>query len=94
MKTVHAIHINELDNCVTLTGNAETGDVVSYLENDSVRTVTARVSIPIWHKIAIRPIPSGSEALKYGAVIGVASENIETGDHVHVHNVRSCARTL
>src|SRR5690606_37566091 len=39
------------------------------------------------HKVAIRRIPSGAEVKKYGQVIGVATQDIEPGSHVHLHNL-------
>ena len=39
------------------------------------------------HKIALRPIRKGEAVLKYGQIIGFASQDIAPGDHVHVHNV-------
>lgn len=50
-------------------------------------TVVSRVEIPGGHKIALRPIPAGGLIRKYGQVIGRASEPIDAGGHVHVHNV-------
>lgn len=46
-------------------------------------------SLDLGHKLARRVIGEGEEILKYGAVIGVALEQIPAGAHVHVHNVRS-----
>ena len=90
MKTVNAMHVNILDNCVTLADHTGTGDMVCFLEGDTDRTIIARGSIPIWHKMAIRPVKKGGDICKYGNVIGIALDNIEAGDHVHVHNLRSC----
>jgi len=39
------------------------------------------------HKIATAPIARGEPVLKYGQVIGIASQDIAAGAHVHVHNV-------
>lgn len=44
---------------------------------------------PLAHKIARRAIASGETILKYGAPIGVATQAIAAGAHVHVHNMRS-----
>ena len=41
------------------------------------------------HKFALEPIEEGAPVRKYGQIIGFASQRIETGDHVHTHNV-SC----
>lgn len=39
------------------------------------------------HKVALKPIASGEEVLKYGQVIGVATQDIEPGRLVHLHNL-------
>ncbi|MGP4805528.1 UxaA family hydrolase [Agrobacterium cavarae] len=39
------------------------------------------------HKVALKPIKSGEEVIKYGQVIGVATQDIEAGRHVHLHNL-------
>ncbi len=49
-------------------------------------SITTSSQIPKGHKIATRPIPSGEPILKYGQIIGFASQDIETGAHVHEHN--------
>lgn len=49
--------------------------------------VIARQLIPRGHKIALRPIASGAELRKFGQVIGVATQPIAAGDHVHLHNL-------
>ncbi len=41
------------------------------------------------HKIALDDIPIGHEIIKYGYPIGHASENINKGEHVHTHNVKT-----
>jgi altronate hydrolase len=39
------------------------------------------------HKAAVHQIPAGAAVIKYGQVIGFASTDIESGRHVHTHNV-------
>lgn len=89
MKTVNAVHVSDIDTCVTLTSAAEAGDIVRYTEGRAEKTVAVRESVPIWHKIAVKPIKKDACVYKYGAVIGIALEDIETGDYIHVHNMRS-----
>lgn len=43
--------------------------------------------VPTGHKVAIAAIAAGEAVRKYGQVIGIASEAIPPGRHVHVHNV-------
>jgi altronate hydrolase len=46
-----------------------------------------RAQVPAGHKIAARPIPRGAAVRKYDVIIGVASRDIEPGEHVHTHNL-------
>ena len=48
--------------------------------------VTALDVVPAGHKIAARPIAVGDPVRKYDQIIGFASEPVEAGAHVHVHN--------
>jgi altronate hydrolase len=50
-------------------------------------TFTLQRRIGLGHKVAVRPIRKGEAILKYGQIIGFASEDVPTGGHVHVHNV-------
>lgn len=52
-------------------------------------TVVASQRIPAGHKIALRDHEAGAHVVKYGESIGIASQPITTGSHVHVHNLRS-----
>lgn len=51
------------------------------------RTIRIRADIPVGHKIALVDIAVGGDVLKYGEVIGIATDRILCGDHAHVHNV-------
>ncbi len=44
--------------------------------------------IPFGHKVARRAIAQGQPVVKYGVPIGVATCDIQPGEHVHVHNCR------
>jgi altronate hydrolase len=49
--------------------------------------IVAADPIPAGHKVATRPVPAGSPVHRYSQVIGVATEAIEPGRHVHTHNL-------
>ncbi|MCJ7736472.1 MAG: altronate dehydratase family protein [Anaerolineae bacterium] len=49
--------------------------------------ITVRQRIPSGHKIALQAIPVGDPVRRYGQAIGFASETIDPGMHVHMHNV-------
>ncbi len=47
------------------------------------------VNIENGHKYAIYDINKGENIIKYGQVIGHATENIKKGEHVHTHNLKT-----
>ncbi|MBT9369016.1 altronate dehydratase family protein [Rhizobium sp. CSW-27] len=49
--------------------------------------LVARDLIGRGHKVALRPIAAGREVKKYGQIIGLATKDIEAGEHVHLHNL-------
>ena len=51
--------------------------------------LTGNDTIPAGHKYALKPIKSGEPIIKYGEVIGRATCDINAGDWVHTHNVKS-----
>jgi altronate dehydratase small subunit len=50
--------------------------------------LTLTSPVPFGHKVALRDIAEGEAVIKYGVPIGVATEHIAIGSHVHVHNCR------
>ena len=48
--------------------------------------ITVREPIPAGHKVSLSHIAVGSAIRKYGQPIGVATQDIPGGSHVHVHN--------
>lgn len=46
-------------------------------------------TIPAGHKFALVPIAKGEFVIKYGEIIGRATQDIQPGDWVHTHNLRS-----
>ena len=45
--------------------------------------------IPAGHKYALQAIDKGEYLVKYGEIIGRATQDIAVGDWVHTHNVKS-----
>lgn len=50
--------------------------------------ITVRQPIPSGHKLATVRVEQGQPLRRYGQIIGFASQAIDAGDHVHVHNVQ------
>ncbi len=86
-----AIQIDGRDNVATVTSEVEEGEVVEVLSPEGEILVKPKVAgdVPFGHKIALRGLGKGEEIVKYGEVIGVASEAIGVGSWVHTHNVES-----
>ena len=59
-------------------------DTVRINEKDNVC-----VNLQTGHKIAVCDIEKGSDIIKYGYPIGYATENINEGDSVHSHNMKT-----
>lgn len=52
-------------------------------------TVTVKAAMEVGHKFAFRKIAKGERITKYGAPIGVATQDIVPGDSMHLHNITS-----
>ena len=78
MSQPRTIRLHEQDNVVTAQARLVAGEAVD--------GIVPTANIPRGHKVAATAIPKGTRIRKYGQIIGVASEDIAAGDHVHVHN--------
>lgn len=52
-------------------------------------SVLPLADIPLGHKVALQDFAAGDTVLKYGQDIGKVVQPIKTGDHVHVHNLKT-----
>ncbi|MCW3979440.1 MAG: UxaA family hydrolase [Candidatus Bathyarchaeota archaeon] len=86
-----ALQIDGKDNVATATSDVGEGEVVEVLSPHGVVIERPEASepIPFGHKIALVDLGMGEEVIKYGEVIGVASQEIAAGVWVHTHNVES-----
>ena len=80
------IRINPLDNVAVALRDLPAGLTLNLDSGDSV---TTGQPVPRGHKIALRKIPCGTSVIKYGCSIGTASQEIEPGQWVHTHNLRT-----
>jgi hypothetical protein len=48
-----------------------------------------RRSVELGHKLARYSLPAKSKVIKYGAPIGSMTEDVEAGDWIHLHNMKS-----
>jgi len=84
-----AIVIKEKDNVATAIRELKAGDRVVVRVGGEAREVAVRSDIRFLHKFALEDIEKGQHIIKYGQVIGEATTDIQKGEHVHIHNLRS-----
>ncbi|WP_283148847.1 UxaA family hydrolase [Silvimonas soli] len=77
--------IGPQDNCLIVCAPLAAGETVL------VESVTVRIphAIAIGHKLARHNIAQGEKILRYGAIIGSATQGIARGEHIHTHNLTS-----
>lgn len=83
MKTF--IRIHDKDNVVVALTDIKAGEIIDV----DCRKICAIKDIAKGHKIAIQGVTKDEDIIKYGLPIGHALEDIEAGDHVHVHNTKT-----
>lgn len=79
------IRLAEGDNVLMLASTLAAGETLTV----AGQAVQVEAALTLGHKIAARAIASGETVLKYNFPIGIATEDIPLGAHVHIHNVRS-----
>ena len=77
------------DNVATCLTDLAAGAEETIAVDDSTVKVQAKDDIPFGHKIALTDLATGDAVIKYAEIIGLASQPITAGEHVHVHNVES-----
>ena len=82
------IRLNPSDNVVIALADLPAGEVVPGLDLPLLQAV------PRGHKIAAKAIAMGENVLRYGQIIGVATQGIQAGDHIHTHNLGMGAHDL
>jgi altronate dehydratase small subunit len=62
---------------------------------DNIQLDGMKVPVPVeedidfGHKIALVNIKKGQDIIKYGEIIGLATQDIPAGRLVHIHNIKS-----
>jgi altronate hydrolase len=77
-KTPRTLRLNQRDNLIVAIDSVDPGI--------SVQGVTAAARILRGHKMAAQRIARGEPVLKFGQIIGFATEDILPGAHIHTHN--------
>lgn len=77
------VHLHHADNVVIAKTNLPAGTRLT-AGNESI---VVQQTIPSGHKLATRKIAAREVVRRYGQVIGMATQKIQPGDHVHSHNL-------
>lgn len=82
-----ALMLSDKDNVATSLADLEPGTDVQIRVGKDVNIIKALEIIPFGFKIAVTDITKGFNVMKYGEVIGIASQDIKQGQLVHIHNI-------
>lgn len=77
------LHTN--DNVLICCQMLKVNELIS-INDSSVKVLN---SIDVGHKVAKAPLKTGDKVIRYGVSIGSATKDINIGEHVHMHNMKS-----
>ncbi len=77
------------DNVATAIKDLEKGEQVKVVVEENEIIITLKDVVAFGHKFSITDIAKGDGVIKYGEVLGEATQKITSGEHVHVHNLVS-----
>ena len=86
---IDAIALRDVDNVATALRELAAGQEIVIGVGDRRVHVRLREAIPFGHKLALTDIPPGANIVKYGEVMGRATQAIPAGAHAHIHNIES-----
>lgn len=86
--------IDEKDTVAVVLCDINTNQKIQLNRGKTISCITAIDHISQYHKIAIQVMRKGEEIIKYGECIGIASKDIDVGEHVHEHNIKETERNL
>ena len=84
----YAVILSDKDNVATALVDLPPGDYM-LCSGAGEAAITVPEDIEAGFKLALSDIRRGESIYKYGYVIGLATEDIEKGEYVHVHNLIS-----
>ncbi len=84
------IQIHNQDNVIIVLEDVLKGE---YIDHQGQKIVFLE-DVGRGHKVACQKIGQGQSIVKYGRVIGQATQPIKVGNHVHTHNVKTCLNDL
>ncbi len=84
-----AVMLHASDNVATALKPIAAGAEAKIKTPDGVRQLRAIEPVPLFHKLALTQLDTGTAIRKYGEVIGESAAAIAAGALVHTHNLVS-----
>ena len=84
MKTKFIL-LHPQDNVLVCCQQAKAGELIG-IEQEKLVLLN---DMDLGHKVSRSPLAQGDKIIKYGVSIGSALQDINAGDHVHLHNMKS-----
>ncbi|MCJ7522805.1 MAG: UxaA family hydrolase [Dehalococcoidia bacterium] len=84
---IKGLVLNPKDNVGVALMDLESGTELDLKVTGQAVSVKLLDPITYQHKFSIKQIDSGSKIIKFGEVIGKATNDIKPGQHVHMHNM-------
>ena len=79
------IVLNDADNVAIARRTLTTGMIILFGDE----RITLPSDVPVGHKLARMSITAGQPVRRWGFSIGSATIDIQRGEHVHLHNMKS-----
>ncbi len=83
--TRNFVLLHSQDNILVCCQDTKSGEELD-IDSEKLRLSE---DICMGHKIARRSLSAGNKIIKYGQSIGSALRDIDAGEHVHMHNMKS-----
>ena len=84
---IRGVVLNPRDNVGVALMDLDSGTGLDLEVGGQAISVKLVEPITYQHKFSIKDIDSGGKIIKFGEVIGEATRDIKTGQHVHIHNM-------
>lgn len=86
---IDAIMIKPEDNVATALRDLHREEEAAIGAGEARKMIRLIEDIPFGHKFAVCLINKGEQIIKYGEVIGRATQFIDQGAHAHIQNIES-----
>ncbi|MTI82268.1 MAG: hypothetical protein FH758_15660 [Firmicutes bacterium] len=82
---------DKVDSVGVAVADIKAGETVKgyIMEEGTEIEVVSKSDILLGHKIALKDVAQGDNIIKYNVPIGITTQDITVGEHVHIHNLKT-----